>query len=45
MTIFKKIAITKIDTRGAKKFYLAEIIPFEPESLILSQGSGNLIKL
>jgi len=24
---------------------LAEIIPFEPESLILMQGSGDLIKL
>jgi len=24
---------------------LAEIIPFEPESLTLIQGSGNLIKL
>jgi len=34
-----------INTRGAKKYNLAEIIPFEPESLILRQGSGNLIKL
>jgi len=45
MTIFKKRAINKINTRGAKKFNLAEIIPFEPESLILIKGSGNLIKL
>ena len=45
MTIFKKRVINKINTRGAKKFNLAEIIPFEPESLILIQGSGNLIKL
>ena len=45
MTIFYKGAINKINTRGAKKFDLAEIIPFEPESLILFQGSGILIKL
>ena len=45
MTIFHKRAINKLRTRGAKKFNLAEIIPFEPESLILIQGSGNLIKL
>tara|TARA_B100000886_G_scaffold15859_1_gene10162 strand:+ start:76 stop:213 length:138 start_codon:yes stop_codon:yes gene_type:complete len=45
MTIFNKRAINEINTRGAKKFNLAEIIPFEPESLILIQGSGNLIKL
>ncbi len=45
MTIFYKRAINKINTRGAKKFTLAEIIPFEPELLILIQGSGNLIKL
>ena len=45
MTIVYKRAINKINTRGAKKFNLAEIIPFEPESLILIQGSGNLIKL
>jgi len=45
MTIFTKRAINKINTRGAKKFNLAEIIPFEPESLIMIQGSGNLIKL
>jgi hypothetical protein len=45
MTIFQKIAINKLNTRGAKKFNLAEIIPFEPESLILIKGSGNLIKL
>ena len=45
MTIFYKGAINKINTRGAKKYNLAEIIPFEPESLILIQGSGNLIKL
>ena len=38
-------AINKNNTRGAKKFDLAEIIPFEPESLILMQGSGILIKL
>ena len=37
--------MNKINTRGAKKFNLAEIIPFEPELLILIQGSGNLIKL
>ena len=43
--MFKKRAINKINTRGAKKFSLAEIIPFEPESLILMQGSGDLIKL
>ena len=45
MTIFYKRAINKINTRGAKKFNLAEIIPFEPESLLMIQGSGNLIKL
>jgi len=45
MTIFYKRAINKINTRGARKLNLAEIIPFEPESLILIQGSGNLIKL
>ncbi len=45
MTIFDIRAINKINTRGARKFNLAEIIPFEPESLILIQGSGNLIKL
>ena len=45
MTIFQKRAINKNYTRGAKKFILAEIIPFEPESLILMQGSGDLIKL
>ncbi len=45
MTIFLKRAINKINTRGAKKLNLAEIIPFEPESLKLIQGSGNLIKL
>ena len=45
MTIFQKRAINKINTRGAKKFNLAEIIPFEPESLISMQGSGDLIKL
>jgi hypothetical protein len=45
MTIFYKRAINKLNTRGAGEFYLAEIIPFEPESLILIQGSGNLINL
>ena len=45
MTIFLKRAINTINTRGARKFNLAEIIPFEPEPLILIQGSGNLIKL
>ena len=45
MTIFQKRAINKTNTRGAKKFNLAEIIPFEPESLISMQGSGDLIKL
>ena len=45
MTIFKKSAINKFKTRGARKFNLAEIIPFEPESLILMQGSGDLFKL
>ena len=45
MTNFQKRAINKLNTRGAKKFYLAEIIPFEPESLILMQGSGDMIKL
>jgi len=45
MTIFLKRAINKIKARGAKKFNLAEIIPFEPESLIMRQGSGDLIKL
>ena len=45
MTIFKIRAINNSNTRGAKKSNLAEIIPFEPESLILMQGSGNLIKL
>ena len=45
MTIFEKRAINKIILGVLKKFNLAEIIPFEPESLILIQGSGNLIKL
>ena len=45
MTIFQKRAINNINTRGAKKFNLAEIIPFEPESLIMIQGSEDLIKL
>ncbi len=45
MTIFKKRAINNINTRGARKFNLAEIIPFEPESLILVQGSEDLIGL
>ena len=45
MTIFYKRANNKINTRGAKQYNLAEIIPFEPESLILIQGSGALIKL
>ena len=45
MTIFLKRAINKINTRGARKFDLAEIIPFEPESLILMQESGILIEL
>jgi hypothetical protein len=45
MTILHKRAINKINTRGAREFNLAEIIPFEPESLNLMQGSGNLIKL
>ena len=45
MTIFYKRAINKINTRGAREFNLAEIIPFEPESSILIQGSGDLIKL
>tara|TARA_B100000989_G_scaffold205413_1_gene155561 strand:- start:396 stop:533 length:138 start_codon:yes stop_codon:yes gene_type:complete len=45
MTIFLKRAINKNNTRGARNFNLAEIIPFEPESLIVIQGSGNLIKL
>ena len=45
MTIFLKRAINKINTRGARKFNLAEIIPFEPESFILMQKSGDLIKL
>ena len=45
MTIVPKKAINNINTRGAKKFNLAEIIPFEPESWNLIQGSGDLIKL
>jgi len=45
MTIFLKRAINNINTRGARNFNLAEIIPFEPELFILMQGSGNLIKL
>jgi len=45
MTISQKRANNKNNTRGAKKFNLAEITPFEPESLILMQGSGDLIKL
>ena len=45
MRIMKGATKDKINTRGAKKFNLAEIIPFEPESLILMQGSGDLIKL
>ena len=31
--------------KSYKKINLAEIIPFEPESLISMQGSGDLIKL
>jgi len=45
MTIYEKRAINKINTRGANNFNLAEIIPFEPELLIVMQGSGDLIKL
>ena len=45
MTIVPKKAINNINTRGARNFNLAEIIPFEPESLILIQGSGDMIKL
>ena len=30
--------MNKINTRGAKKFNLAEIIPFEPELLITDPG-------
>ena len=45
MTIFRKRANNKINTKDAKKFNLAEIMPIEPESLILILGSGNLIKL
>jgi len=45
MTIFQKRAINNINTRGAKKFNLAEIIPFEPESFFMKLGSGDLIKL
>ena len=45
MTIVQKRAINNINTRGAKNFNLAEIIPFEPESLNLMQGSEDLIKL
>ena len=45
MTIFYKRAINKINTRGARKFNLAEIIPFEPELRLIIQGSGDLIKL
>jgi hypothetical protein len=45
MTIFLKRAINKINTMGAKKFNLAEIILFEPKSLILMQGIGDMIKL
>ena len=45
MTIFLKRAINKINARGSKNFNLAEIIPFEPETLTLIQGSGDLIKL
>jgi len=45
MTIFKKRAINNINTRGANNFNLAEIIPFEPESKTLMQGSKDLIKL
>ena len=45
MTILQKRAINNINARGARKFNLAEIIPFEPELLVLIQGSGDLIKL
>ena len=45
MTSFSKRAINKLNTRGAKKLSLAEIIPFELESLIVVQGSGDLIEL
>ena len=38
MTIFQKRAINNNNTRGARKFNLAEIIPFEPESLIFDPG-------
>jgi len=45
MTIFKKRAINKLILGVLRKFNLAEIIPFEPESGFLIQGSGDLIKL
>ena len=45
MTIDLKRAINKINTKGARKFNLAEIIPFETLSLMLIKGSGNLINL
>ena len=38
MTIFYKRAINNINTRGARKLSLAEIIPFEPESLNHDSG-------
>ena len=41
MTIYKKRAINKINTRGARKFNLAEIIPFEPESFNPEAGKWN----
>ena len=37
--------MNRINTRGARKSNLAEIIPFEPESRLMIQGSGDLIKL
>ena len=33
--------MNNINTRGARQLNLAEIIPFEPEPLILMQGSGD----
>ena len=41
MTISQKRANNKNNTRGAKKFNLAEITPFEPEALTLILDSGK----
>jgi len=45
MTIFRKELLIILILGVLGIFNLAEIIPFEPESLTLMQGSKDLIKL